>query len=400
MVLLKILADLGFFFTFAGFFACLGGASFQTSLIALAVYSICFTGSYLLYKKENLRFLPLILMIIPFLLPGEKLADYIVAAIPAAYVMWLAVKELYIPEWDKQVSIFSVYWKIFLVFIAISILCGKSDIVAGLTIPCGSVTLAADVLLMRSLRHEKDVYCSQKYQIMNLGFIAVVGILAFFLSSDIFLSGVVAVLKCIYSYLISPIFMVIIYIILVVLKAVAWLLSFIKFKQSEKEMVEINTSGVQDMLKDAQDELTESSVNFERVMIALGIVIGCLITFFAFKYLSKRSGKKPDDMPLQDRRYYAEPASPKEPEPEKGTPVHRIRTLYKKFLKLCQNQGIEFSKSDTSFDVNYKCSTTFDKKATGELRDIYIEARYNDTATKDDVARVKELYSTIKKSAD
>lgn len=399
IVFLKMVADLGFYFTFAGFFASLGGASSYIMLPMMLIDSACLAGSYALNKNGRLRFLPLAIMLGGYFLPGAGIADYIVMILPAAYVIWVAVKELYIPEWDRQVDIFSVYWKVFFVFIAIGLLCDQSGILTEMTIPCGIITLACCVMLMRSLRHERQIYCSKKYQLMNLGFVVAVGVVAMFLSSSVFLGSVLAALKVVYKYIIGPIFMAVIYAILVVLKGILWLFSFIKINLKNSEELS-DASGIGEMLSNTQDELGETNVIFERVLIAMGIVAVAIVAILIFKYLAKRMGKGPVDTVITDRRYYAEPVSMKEPEPERGTPVQKVRALYKKFLKFSINQGIDIKKCDTSLDVNYKCSTSFNNSDTEELRSIYMEARYNGEATKENVARAKELYSHIKKKTE
>lgn len=399
IVFLKMAADLGFYFTFAGFFAMMAKASGMNMLASLIIMSLSAAASFTLRGKGGLRFLPILLSVLCVLLPNTNLGGMVVLVLPVLYCAYVMAKELYVPEWDSQVSIFSVYWKIFFVFIFIGMLAGKREIVYSFMIPCGILTLVCLVLLMRSLRHEEEIYTSKKYQLVNLGIIAAVGVVALFLSSDLFLGLVAAFFKAVYSYVVSPILLLFIYLILAVMKGIAWLFSFIKFKfEPEMNEVELNMTSTQDLFGDLSDEVGVNGETFDRVMLALGIVVGVIIAILVFKYLARRNGEKREDIATRDYRFAAEPPSVKEEEPDMGSSVQKVRTQYKRFLKFCRSEGIAFNKSDTSLDVNYRCGSSMPKEDTKEFREIYIEARYNGKATKNDVSRAKELFSRIRKS--
>lgn len=399
IVFLKIVSDLGFYFTFAGFFASMAKASAVNMLISILVMGLSVAVSFMLRGKGRLRFLPIALSVLCVLLPGTSIGGIIVLIMPVLYCAYVMAKELYVPEWDSQVSTFSLYWKLFFLLIPIGALAGKISIIYSFVIPCGILTLVCLVLLMRSLRHEQEIYTSRKYQIVNLGILLAVGLLALFLSSDLFLGAVVAFFKAIYTYIVSPILLVIIYVILAVMKVLAWLFSFIKFKaQPKNEEIKLNMTGTQDIFGDLNDEVGVNSETFDRVMLALGIVFGVIIAVLLFRYLTRRNRDRHEAAATTDYRFSAEPTAKKDEEPDMGSAVQKVRAQYKKFLRFCRSEGIDFSRSDTSLDVNYRCASSMPKEDTGEFRDIYIEARYNGKATKDDVSRAKELFSRIRKS--
>ena len=75
---------------------------------------------------------------------------------PSVYVVWLAAKQLYLPQWSRQVDIFSLYWKLLLGFLAAAALFGVFPTAASMAIPSAAVTLICSVLLMRSLRHDPE----------------------------------------------------------------------------------------------------------------------------------------------------------------------------------------------------------------------------------------------------
>lgn len=75
MVFLKALCDLGIYYTFGGFFAVLLGATSSLLLAALPIQALCFAAAYAL-RQSRLRFLPLGLLLLCWLLPGAGLAEY------------------------------------------------------------------------------------------------------------------------------------------------------------------------------------------------------------------------------------------------------------------------------------------------------------------------------------
>lgn len=393
--MLKIASDLGFYYTFAGFFAVLMRAHPGVLLSALAVESVAFALSYLLQEREALRFAPFALAALLFLLPGVGLADAIFMLIPATYTVFLAYKRIYVPEWDKQVDIFSLFWKLFLVFSILGVVFGKTEAVSAIVIPAGIVAFTSCIILTRSLRHEPEVYCSPRYQVMNLGAVLLVSVAAGLLGSHAFLMGCFAVLKLIYNYLISPVLYVLIYAILGIIRVLAWLFSWLKIKKpEEKEPPKLNMDGAKELFKIEDQEFTEN-VTAKYIFMGIGILIAAVILFFVFRYLARRGGKGTAESGMTDRRYTLDSAARAEAK-EEGTNVQKIRALYRKFLKMCQRQGVVQQKSDTSADVNFRCGDLFSGEDTAALRDIYIEARYNGEATRESAARAKELYASLK----
>ena len=203
IVFLKALCDLGFYFTFAGLIAVSFGASSALLLAAMPIQALSFAGAYAL-RKSRLRFVPLGLLLLCWLLPGAGLPEYAAFAPPAAYLIWLAAKGLFFPEWSHQADIFSRFWKSFFPFLLLALIFGGAEAVTAITIPAGAITLLCSVLLNRTLRHDPEVYCERRCQLLNLAVVAGAGLCAFLLSTPVFLQGCLTALKAVYSYLICP----------------------------------------------------------------------------------------------------------------------------------------------------------------------------------------------------
>ncbi|MGM9521145.1 MAG: hypothetical protein ACI3VB_01530 [Oscillospiraceae bacterium] len=399
VVLLKIASDLSFYYTFAGLLAVWLGASPSSILLALIVQSAAFVLSYVLRKSRAASFAVLITQFICFALPGAGIAGLAVMVPPAAYELWLSFKGVFEPESSKQTDIFSLFWKVFLVFALVVMLCGGYSIFMSISMQCGVVCLCGQVLLMRSLRHDRRVYCQKKYQLMNLTMIAAVVLIAWLLSSEAFLGTCLAAVKALYKYVISPIIMVLLYAVLGIVKGIGWLFSFIKIKKADGEDndIQLNMEGAKEIFGlDAQDT---SSEMFDRVMIALGIILAIVIVFFVFRYLARRTSGTEQGKVQEDSRSYAQPEENRAVRKPVGGAVQRVRSYYRKFLKLCDTIGYPLEKSDTSLDVNNKAGRYLGKEEAEELRQIYINARYNDTADKACADKAKELVSKLKKNA-
>jgi hypothetical protein len=79
-------------------------------------------------------------------------------------------------------------------------------------------------------------------------------------------------------------------------------------------------------------------------------------------------------------------------------PREQVRNVYKKFLKHLTSLGVRIEHSDTSLIVSNKAAERFDDVPLRELRQVYIEARYNPSAhvTKADARRAKDIAERLR----
>ena len=76
------------------------------------------------------------------------------------------------------------------------------------------------------------------------------------------------------------------------------------------------------------------------------------------------------------------------------SPVDTVRREYAIYLDHCQRHGVTILRGDTSLDLTGR-AFGMDFAAEAELRQIYLKARYNGTATAEDAARAAELVRKI-----
>ena len=152
---------------------------------------------------------------------------------------------------------------------------------------------------------------------------------------------------------------------------------------------------------DLARELAGESGNLGgRVLTALGILAAALAVFLLFRWLlRRRPGPETETNSREERRTVA--AEPHRREVLPATYAGRIRAQYRRFLKLCRKKGVEISPSDTSAQVSAKAGRWLaDPEVLSALEAIYCRARYDNQATREDLAEVKRLCGQVRKARD
>ncbi|MCD8123994.1 MAG: hypothetical protein LUE23_03025 [Lachnospiraceae bacterium] len=400
LVLLKCLSDLGFYYAFAGFFALLAGAEAPFLLACLGLQALTGTLTFPLRERGSLRFLPLSLLAGIFFLPGGGWTGWLAALPPAVYMIYLTAEKLYLPDWSAQVDIFHIFWKVLLGFCMLALLVGCGAQLAAITIPAGLISLVCCVLLLRSLRHDLSVCCTPRFQAMNLA--AAVGVLmgAAIFSSDAFLDAVRMFLAGVYQTVFYPLLLGCVYVLAGVLRVVVWLFSRISFSASEQQESEvtIDTSGLENVFEGM--EAGQNADLFLRVLTALGLILAAVLLVFLFRWLSGRSRRDAIRTESAERRSAVlEKTSLRRRLRVSSRPVGQVRAQYRKYLSLCRRRGIDLTKSDTSEEIERKTKYVMEPEDVRSLRQLYIAARYNDEATREDAAEAKRLYQKLAASA-
>ncbi len=389
MTFLKMTADLGILLSAAGFFALQLGGHAAPLLLSLPVFALLFAFSFLLKDRGILRFLPLIAAGLLFLYPGLSLTDAVILLTELAYLVWLTVRQAYMPVWETQTEIFSVYWKVFLGVLILEWLGAPAETRA-MTLPAGLTASACCILLNRSLRHEPSVYRTLRFQAVNLIGLAAVGFAALLLGSETFLNLVGTGLGWFYNTLIAPLLMGIIYLFIQLIKGIAWLFSFIKLKDPEnKDVQDIKLDGLSPELDLIQGE---EAVGI-RFLNALLIIAAAAAAFFLLRALARglRKAKQAGSVQAVTLRSGAEEAvAPR-------GPVRRIREIYRRFLHLCLRRKVAIARSDTSLDVQRKSEGLFEEADSAALRRLYLKARYRETADEAEAEQARQLYRQLKK---
>ncbi len=398
LVLLKIVTDLSLYYAFFGTIAACFGADGGKMLTSLVLSAAVFCLSYLGRKSAPVRFCPLVLLALCFLWPEATLADRLLSLPPAAYVTFLVWQKRYEPDWSQQAEQFPIIWKVFLVFTLLVFLVGKGAAMAQVGFPFGITMLLCSVFLLRALRHDLTVACRPSYQIVNFLLLLVVGLCAFGLSSPQFLGACRDILGFFYRQVIAPVLIAFSYLFMGLMQLLIWLFSQLGLhrQEAQEESQVIGDGGLDPLLTLRQTASLPQWLTY--LAIALGTLVTIWVLFRIFRALAARgSGRADRAQPTHSRQSLSPRASDTEKMPL-NSPVAHVRAQYRKFLKLARNYSLGPEPGETSLDVEKKCRGAFDRTALSQLRQLYLLARYRNTADRQQVQAAKKLYAKLKDS--
>ncbi|MGM9606256.1 MAG: hypothetical protein ACI3XJ_01995 [Oscillospiraceae bacterium] len=398
MNILRMLADVAFYGTFAGLIAlkCGGGGAFAGALIQ----SICFGLSSAAGKKRPLRLALLLPMALGWVICRNSLADCILLLPTAVYIIWLVWKGDYALDHERQQRLFGVFWKVLLVFVPLAMLMGGTAAVTAVSMPYALTMLVCSVLLLRALRHDPRVYCQKKYQLVNISAVALVVAAARLISSKTFLNGCAAVGRAVFSHVVQPVLKILLDLLMLVIYGISKLVSLFSFgggEQQEKETVELDLRGAEELLGDDFQQ-RELSPLLRVLGWALLIAAAAALLVLFFRWMNKRHGHGAVQNTAPDARESV-PVSRREARKRETSPVRKIRAQYRGFLKWCSGLGVETHTDSTSLDVHRQFSAVSGRgEISARIRELYIRARYAEKADPDDARKMKQLCTEIKKT--
>lgn len=399
MHVLRALSDLGLYYAFAGTVAGALGASWTWPL--LLVQSGCYALSAALRRWKWARLAALAPAAAMLLLPGLGGSDRILALPALADLVYLAWREDYELRWERQADVFSLLWKGFLIFAPVSALFGCHESVVTQGMPAFLTAAAASVLLLRSVRHGPAIYRQRAYQLRNWLAVAWVLLCAYLAGTDWFLRWAGLAYDRVVLPALLGIVMVVGMVCLAAVQAAVWLIRWIfsLFERSEGEL-----PGLAGILGSDIRQLQElTGVGEENlsgvIMAALGILAAGLAAWWLLRP-RPATGEEPSTR--QGERTVSSERAGRGSIRLPNTWAGRVRAQYRQFLKLCRRRGVDLSLSDTSAEVRSKAARrAADWETLADLREleaIYRRARYNNQASREDLAQAKRLCGRLKRA--
>lgn len=395
MYFLRALEELGLYYALAGTAAGALGASM--ALPALAVQSGCFALSALLRgRRRAVRLAALLPSAVLLFLPDWP--DRIMALPGLAYLICLAWRGDYQLRWARQADVFSLMGKLFLPFAPLAALFGCQESLIRQGLPVFLTAAASSALLLRSIRHGPEIYCQRAYQARN--WLAVAALLAgaCLASTDWFLGCV----SWVYGSVAVPLLLGLAMAVGLVLSAVMSLMyrlaaGFLRRNDADAAF----PAGEEGPLALARELAGESGDLGGRVLTALGILAAALAVLLLFRWLLRRRPGPAEDaaVPRGERRTLR--GKPERRAVLPATCAGRVRAQYRRFLRLCLKRGVELSPSDTSAQVSAKAGRWLaDPESLAALEAIYRRARYDNQATREDLAEMKRLCGQVRRGRD
>ena len=390
---LKLICDLSFYLSFAGLICSMATGN---SLMGTLPYLFsCAFASSLLSEKGNLRFIPLILLLPALFILRENIFNYLFFIPACAYTVYYVNSLPYDIDTMEYSATYRLY---FTAAIPVSILLfiAAKENFETVGIPYGLMFTACSIVLMRMLRHDKEILKQTKFKIFNTLSVAGVMVVGALAGSEQFLGFVIGLIKAFYFSFVVPVITLLLVGLLYILTPIFSLFNFddvdIKFFH---EVDDIVLESGWDLFK--EEEIPESGISlviFKIVFFGILFVLALYLIYRLYKVFTQKYDPRPTS--IRQERTFLDQGRPKKKEPRIN---HQIRQIYRKFMKLCEANNIPIYLNSTTDDLARQAGNVWgDKESSSELRNIYIESRYGEVApTKEKIKKSKELYNKMKK---
>ncbi|MEA4920834.1 MAG: hypothetical protein VB078_07930 [Clostridiaceae bacterium] len=400
-IFLKMLLDSALIITLGGYLTSLFTPISITATAALfpaVAAAVC----YLLREKRGIiRYLP-IAFALPSFMFADTYADYGVISVLVVYLVYITARRIYLNDDDDFKDSFQKQLALCALPCVLASLTCQFEILNKMLLPCLFIILVCGILLLRMLRHNREVIDSRSFKLFNLAAVAFLCLFTFALSSGAFLGAVGAAISFAYNKVILPLFIFFIYCMAYFLSIFGKLFALIfnkevTFKEQENNS---NLGNTNDMLY----EEVEGHVPPFLIWIFFA-VLAVIVGFLLYKGLKALAGKNrrfDSKSPFtMNRQTIASAKSPRRNPFAKRDESEDIRHQYRKFLRECLARGFMITPDFDSAQIGCGARDLFPGAPLEALRQLYIKARYTDREiTKDEVKHAKALYSEIKNTVE
>lgn len=270
-----------------------------------------------------------------------------------------------------------------------------------LVLPFVLITAVSGILLMRILRHSRDVIDSASFKASNILTVAFVCALALLASSKTLLGGIGSGLYFIYDKVIINILMAFVYGMARFLSLFAWLFKLIFHRE-----VKFYSDG-EDWIAGNMDEMIFEDVETHTPALLTWVFTGLLIlgalalVFWGLRALAgrnrrfdRRSGARMDRQTIEVK------SEPRRNPFARRDERDKVRHSYRRFLKECLQRGFAITPDFDTQQIAAEAEHYFPGAPLTQLRDLYRKARYTDSdVTKEEAREADRLYDRIHKTS-
>lgn len=407
MVFLKIASEVCLFLTVGGAISIHFGAGSWQIIVTLAVICLSEVLSYIMYARKGqderqnvfIRLWPMGIPLLCILLPGRCISWAVLCGIVFAYTVYIVLSEKYLPDADHQKTLFKLALGLTIGVIVILAFAGGREISFSVTIFSGLASAACSILLMRSLRHDASVYQKASFQLINVGLVAAVSGIILLLSSKAVINGVLSVLRTVYTFVARGALYVIMFIIRIIGEFFKWLISIFplhEIPQQEREAVELNTENAGDMFGEATEYVGLPLAAKIIIWVIIAVIIAAIL-YFIFRYIAGERARVTADGGQESFRKPSLRPRGRQGEDD-SSQVKGVRKQYRKYLHFLKSKGMFIDPSNTSLEIENGAPDPYRMDEADELRELYLEARYNNKADQWAAERARELVKIIKKA--
>jgi len=318
-----------------------------------------------------------------------NLPSFILWVLPSAYVIWNLINIRRFTGVFKYDSIFRLFLRVYTPFAVACLVFARQGFEA-YSLPFAIAFLVCAVVLMRISRQSPDVQQDIRFKAMALLPVLLAVATGLILASRQVLGILGWILHTIYFGIIARVLMLIINALVFVFTFLSRFISFnildrLAGRTSEALIMEMGIPPEEDIVLRYSDYDLSQYVNMFFAALAIALAIFLLIKLF--KKLNIQQLAPRTTIPQYT---FSSPIT----KTKKKASIGSFRKQYRKFLQLCWRQGVANQPNLTSADYARLSEMGVDAE---QLRDIYIEVRYNEKlASKADVSFAKEVYRRMK----
>ena len=292
-------------------------------------------------------------------------------------------------------GVFTLYLKLFIPFAFVMILLA-SPYFETASLPFAITFFTSAIILMRMMRQQPQIRKQLRFQLLNMFPVVCILLMSIAITSRQFLGIGGALLSGIYFNVIAPILLALGVIIAFILSPLFWILS---------PLVQ-DGPPVQGGYADGYDYSEVEIIPWHPVLVeALRAVVIVAAAMLAV-YLLVKLFKKLTEQQLFTAsgggiiQKYISLDERKPAKDRSSGPIGQVRKYYRRFLRLCWKNGIPGEMHMTSADYESLSTARFNLGDEAvEFRDIYVAARYGGKeVTQKDIASVKKLYQRIRRA--
>lgn len=286
-------------------------------------------------------------------------------------------------------------------FFAVAMLLWNANAVLSAALPFATAAAVLLVGFNRTTRQDPEISTRPGYLLLSGGVLAVVCAGPFLLSRSVVVAGAKAAASAVYFGGIVPVLQLFLNNIVVqgvtwlfhgILQFIHWLFTLFPPKPLERTEIVSTDEVIANAQKAAEN--AEPLIDGMSMLTVLGILLAVLCAVLVVRHFLRQKFRHTDTacMDTTVRR-----STHKRARRWPGlflSPVDKVRREYAIYLDHCQRHGVTILRGDTSLDLTGR-AFGMDFAAEAELRQIYLKARYNGTATAEDAARAAELVRKI-----
>lgn len=401
-IILKVFGDICLYNAVIGSFPLL----FHHDFLLLIPALLCAAGTGLAAAldrsgRTSLRFLGLLLPLCSLLL-ADGLIEFLMLLPPIAYTALVIFRGGFELEYYSFRETFLRLLKLLCGFAALIFALGYFEGMFGdfnenydftVTGFYGLLYAFTGVFLMRQLRLGADG--SREDQLRNNIEMVIV------LAAIIILTAVIVAAEQTVQDLITALLNVILVLAgvipMVIHELISWLLrdngAYIEAVESARQEVTETAPRVtyQDLQGVLQSQQPEES-GYPWWLAVLLLVGMSVLMVYLLRILSRESGSRG----RRSNQALLEEDAPRKKEKRRSN-RSRVRRIYRDYLKLVRRKGLKLETDQTSQDIMERSSRDLQKAAEGQLRQIYLKARYDLSAqiTREDVDQAKLAYHRL-----